>query len=275
MLDQMMDLFGTQILRILGSAFVLTSIAKVLDAQVAFPGGKETNLAMAVKCATLVHHLGVGCLGTYALYTEYGQALTETASLQTVAAAEPLANRPSHLASILTDISVGYMVFDFYYISTWSSGEFLLMMMHHILSIVLWPISSFTGWGQGWILWFLSMEISSIFMALRWVFKTAGLEEKSPICMLNGFLFTLVFFVWRIVPIPVYLLAFYLAPGPSSTAHIMSKGLSAATGDQVLVAGKVMGYICTLPIFLNLFWFYQLVNMLRKMFSKKKEKKNR
>jgi len=259
--------------RIGASCCALTGLALVLRATTTFPGKKEEALTWAVKCATLVHHgiLGVVALGV--LFAEYGDDLYDVATSQKAEGAAALADLHSPTVSILTDFSVGYMVFDLIFISTWSSGEYALMLMHHALSMGLWPISSFAGWGQGWVIWFIAMEISSLFMAVRWMILSAG-GKGSSTEKLNGLLFLVSFFIIRIVPIPVYFLAFYLQGQPTSTAHLIAQGMEPAQAESMLALGKWIGLACLLPSVLNMFWFYKIVNMVMKMGKSDKAKKS-
>jgi len=165
----------------------------------------------------------------------------------------------------------GIYDFDFVYINTWTAGEFLLMIVHHTLCILMWPISSFTGWAQGWVIWFIAMEISNVFLTARWMFLEAGLKDSIG-KKLNDCLFLVCFFVSRILPIPVYLVAWYFVHEITDVSHMISKGVSSETAKILVSASYLLAYTCLAPIFLNLFWFYKILGMISKTFKPKEEK---
>mmetsp|Transcript_12303 Transcript_12303/g.15986 ORF Transcript_12303/g.15986 Transcript_12303/m.15986 type:complete len:277 (+) Transcript_12303:201-1031(+) len=209
---------------------------------------ESTPRHWGAKAASLVHHVVVGLSSTYYLLKEYGTALYKVATGLDKSAALFLVNKPSPAATILADLSIGYMLYDMLVIDTWET-DVALMAAHHLFAITLWPISSNLGYYQSWVLWFLSTEVSSIFLAFRWMLSESD-RKRTPAYALNGLIFTGLFISIRVIPIPVWSLSYLLAPSPTEVHPGFTEVPRYATW---------CGYACLIPLALNAFWGYKVV----------------
>ena len=117
----------------------------------------------------------------------------------------------------------------------------------------------------------MSMELSSIFMVFKWMLETSDMK-KHVLFKINGILFTIVFFLVRILPIPIALSVFYLSPAPTDTTHVISNlRRTQVEASSWLEICKYVSYFVLVPQFLNLFWFYKLVRMIQRLVAPKKK----
>ena len=120
-----------------------------------------------------------------------------------------------------------------------------LMWPHHALSLLIWPYAVTYGKSAIFVVYFLTTELSSIFLNLSAFASKGGIFGKRTETLCGGMLL-LTFALWRIAPIPVVLYAY-------AAAHFTgSCGLS--TAEWWVSALSV-----PIPLLLNAFFFRGLV----------------
>eukprot|EP00467_Chlorarachnion_reptans_P025327 CAMPEP_0114516512 /NCGR_PEP_ID=MMETSP0109-20121206/17369_1 /TAXON_ID=29199 /ORGANISM="Chlorarachnion reptans, Strain CCCM449" /LENGTH=200 /DNA_ID=CAMNT_0001696909 /DNA_START=140 /DNA_END=742 /DNA_ORIENTATION=+ len=177
-----------------------------------------------------------------------------------------------YIANLLS-LTIGYMMYDVIILA--QIGELkALIAVHHLVSIGLWPLLNSHSVGQMWILYFLSTEITGPFNVIRMMLceikkshSEAYEKHYSMFYLINGLLFTALFVVWRLIPIPSLLVAGYRA-NPFRTASIPKH----YEETRVLYA-KFAIVFAILPILFNMFWGFQVVSGALKAFCKNNKKK--
>ena len=152
---------------------------------------------------------------------------------------------PSTAALQAVGISCGYMLYDTCYMLRHKIVRSPLMLMHHLLSILVWPYAALRSRALLLVLFFIITEVTNIGQHTRMILYKLGLKHTRTYLVV-GVSWILLFFVVRIVPGP-YL--FYKLCRGSYAAY--------NTFDFVL-----MMTTCPLPFMLNLYWFYLLVRGL-------------
>lgn len=157
----------------------------------------------ALKIMIFVHHAAAAPLSAAALMQDpavrsavLGLGLGEGAAKLT---RDPAG--PSLAAAALIPMTIGYMAADLLLIRNWNlmksgNAENGLMVLHHILSMISWPVTLYYNYCQRYVLFLELMEISSIFMQLNWFLSQGGMKN-SVLYVTSGALFTLSFFLSR------------------------------------------------------------------------------
>jgi len=127
------------------------------------------------------------------------------------------------------------------------------LWMHHVLSLLLWPVSLHYELGAFLVAWFLFSEVSNVPLTLRTIL--IKLQHANGTLFLGvSISWLVIFFVSRIIPIP--LLAYVLATAASGSSPLLVKFLCYAS--------------CPIPMLLNLYWFSLMLDGARKSMAPKK-----
>ena len=249
--------------RIAASTVFLSLMSSVL-------GSTGMSHKHAVKVCTLFHHCVCGPAALYLFMREYGSASLALALHQDRAGALWLVNHWDPATVVVGDVFVGYLIFDLIEMKTWSNQEFLLMMAHHLIGIVVVPLVGIAGWFQGFTMYFISTEITSIFNVIRTLLLDNEMKQ-SIVYKLNGMLFTLVFVIVRMAPVPLLFLAWYLAPQPTSTTKVDSYG---ATYAYALSYLSILHPGAHAIFVMNLYWGFKVIRGFVSAMSQPKSKRN-
>ena len=149
-----------------------------------------------------------------------------------------------------TGAAVGYMTFDCTLlllfrrtmISSMKTPMYLQMWAHHLLSMFIWPYGLHTSCACVFIAWFLLSEGSNLFLNCRTLLIKFNAGSGFKFAIANG-LFGLSFLILRMVPMPLFL-AFWYGIDWSRTTWLTFAMSAVST---------------PLPVFLNIFWFNQIL----------------
>lgn len=226
---------------------------------------ENRRVIAVIKLLAIAHSTLVGTLALTALTTDDGLRSQTLKMLRF----EPIANAGLFVsdigyvwANLLTSITVGFFVWELGHIADWapsSKMDAATMVIHHVISSLLWPLSIRLRIAYFYLVHFEFTELSSPFLQLRWFVKVYGGPE-----MLASSAFALSFFAVRTLLIVPMLRAIYLSrpwdgilyPHLSLTVRIIS-----------IVS------LC-IPFFLNAIWTVQIVQMGFKTYRRTHPKKN-
>jgi len=228
----------------------------------------------ALKTAMLLHHGLVTPLAligiwqdpaTMGMYRCFG--CPEMASLMNRDVRPPLAARA------LTPVTLGYFIGDLLLVSQWNltkSGavENMLMLFHHIASLIVWPAAVYFDWVARYVIIMLSYELTSFWLTVLWMLSTADMK-KSPFYVVVGMLFTLSFVVMRMVGAIPQLLAMWNAPPWSLALETAAQPGGIHEWCWMFSASLV------LPHLLNLFWGVKVVSGFAAVLTGKGSKKGK
>lgn len=168
-------------------------------------------------------------------------------------AANLLALQMPALALVSCGITCGCFVFDCFLLWVYKRelgaemgrANVTLMWPHHILSLLIWPYAVLYSKSAIFVVYFLSTELSSIFLNLAAFASKGGFFKQLELGF--GFVMLIAFALWRIAPIPVILYSY-------GVTHFgtLSCGLSR-------VDWWVSALSIPLPLLLNCFFFQGLV----------------
>lgn len=164
-------------------------------------------------------------------------------------------------AAELCYIIIGYFASDlavgFYYHDKWPGH--MANYIHHIAGMIAFYHLATWNMGHGMALSTFMLEITNGFNNLRWFLDTAGVKKTSTIYMANGVLFTLSFFIIRIVAFTFSgFHYFYIMRDQFYKLPIEYIGLTLST--------------YSIAASLQYFWFSKLSVGLYKMLTKKQKK---
>lgn len=142
-------------------------------------------------------------------------------------------------------ISCGYMLYDTCYMLRHRQVRSPLMLMHHLLSILVWPYAALRGRALLLVLFFIITEATNIGQHTRMILLKLGLKHTKTYFVV-GVSWVFFFFFVRIVPAPY--LFYKLCRGNYAAYNTFDFSLMVAT--------------CPLPFMLNTYWFYLLVRGL-------------
>merc|ERR1719356_1879057 len=142
--------------------------------------------------------------------------------------------------------SMGFLAFDLMVMIVWRKkmlgamkrSMYLQMMVHHGLSIFVWPQAIWRRLGCGYVAYCVATESTSLFVNLHWLLRTAK-KTGTPLATVNSVLLALSYFFVRVVPIPWAAWCWWNAP-----KH-----------NWLWIEYVVSTAIFPLPSLLNLFWF--------------------
>lgn len=227
----------------------------------------------ALKMAMLVHHALVTPVSLLGIWQD--EAIMNMYTCWGCASVAPLMNRAS-VASIaagaLTPVTLGYFIGDLCLLSQWNlkgSGrlESILMLFHHIASLLVWPAAVYFDWVSRYVIIMLSYEFTSFWLTVMWMISTAGLKSSKSY-MISGGIFTLSFVLLRMVGAIPQLLAMYLAPPWSKANEIAAAGPQGIHDWCWIFSGSLV-----FPHLLNIFWGFKVVKGFVGVLFKGKKKK--
>mmetsp|Transcript_22995 Transcript_22995/g.32054 ORF Transcript_22995/g.32054 Transcript_22995/m.32054 type:complete len:147 (-) Transcript_22995:228-668(-) len=144
----------------------------------------------------------------------------------------------------------------------------MLITVHHGVSIILWPLLVHFDVAHMWILYFLSTELTGPFNVIRKMLSEAKYKE-SKLYIVNGLIFTTLFVLWRIVPIPTLVSVGWLAnPFDSST-------VPTSLTPNIVILLKVAYLFSYLPLAFNMYWGFYVVNGACKALLCSQKKRNK
>lgn len=132
-----------------------------------------------------------------------------------------------------------------------------MMFIHHAMGITGLSASTTSGLCAGTLIIFLTTEITTPFMNLRWFLSQSGMKDNY-LYYANGLFATLLWFVFRILIIPLYFFKML------------------EQWDLYVQVGTFLFYQCFLYAailsILNVLWFYKIMNgLISVLFAKKKK----
>eukprot|EP00929_Paragymnodinium_shiwhaense_P116869 TRINITY_DN86870_c0_g1_i1.p1 TRINITY_DN86870_c0_g1~~TRINITY_DN86870_c0_g1_i1.p1 ORF type:complete len:290 (-),score=67.86 TRINITY_DN86870_c0_g1_i1:110-979(-) len=208
----------------------------------------------ALKISMLLHHVPISAFTFYALCQDevirkavFCFGCEEAAQSMLRAPSEPVA-----AAAALIPVTIGYMLGDLMLLGQWnlSKGgmvENMLMVAHHVLSMISWPTVVYYDFCARYVMILLMYEFSSVFLILNWMLSTAGMK-KSPLYFASGILFTLSFVVMRMFgAVPQLLMMWHRPPWIDGAA--LGMPLWSTRGSAFLI----------IPHILNTFWGVKVV----------------
>lgn len=207
-------------------------------------------LEMSNRIPSLLHALVVAPAALYALFTESGLArstwaslMLDTDTLHKLADTQIYTRSP--IAACIIPVSMAFFVHDTINYKKWDTSTPRyreLVMCHHGLCLLLWPASLQSGSGHWFLLHYLTYEVSTVWLHLRW-FAKAGNQGMLDI----GFsaAFVLSFIVSRTFTIP------------SLTLSILET-FKFHKADPILCVCAYLGFV---PMGLNFYWARCILNI--------------
>merc|ERR1719215_1826939 len=181
--------------------------------------------------------------------------------------------RPPLAARALTPVTLGYFIGDLLLVGQWNltkSGamENVLMLFHHIASLIVWPAAVYFDWVARYVIIMLSYELTSFGLTVLWMLSTADMK-KNPLYTVVGLFFTVSFVLMRMVGAVPQLMAMWNAPPWSSKLE------QAAQPGGVHAWCWIFSASLVLPHLLNLFWGVKVVSGFAAVLTKKDSKKGK
>lgn len=262
----MLDAAASQYWHTVALSFVLCEVlyhaAHAIINRAATSINAVDRATLALKTVNIVHACVSGPVACYFLFFGGDAALTGAVHRARALDYEYAPQLfSSHVgadqALSLTCWTVGFFAWDLYRIGQWAKGghaEKKLLIVHHVLSITVWPLASLYRVAGPFLLHYEYTELSSPFLQLRWVAQLfCGRGSRAD--ALASFLFALAFFLVRSSNVHVVLHAAYYSRQYSLALHPALPWPVRAIG--FLTAG--------LPTLLNLFWTLQILKMGKKL----------
>mmetsp|Transcript_23556 Transcript_23556/g.52165 ORF Transcript_23556/g.52165 Transcript_23556/m.52165 type:complete len:263 (+) Transcript_23556:51-839(+) len=142
-------------------------------------------------------------------------------------------------------LSLGYFIYDCFYMAIDPEAFSQLMVVHHVLSLIVWPTSVLSRRGVYYVAVCLCTEISTPLLHLVVFFMPKHGLSDSPAYIPLGLTLLLLFFCCRVLPIPFLIRAMWAS---------WEFWQPADRGIFTLWLLSV-----PLPPFLNTYWFFRLV----------------
>lgn len=209
----------------------------------------------AIKLVNLVHALIVSIIALYALLNDFNmlEIFRSLKNFDILVLYETILTIPeTTFCPILVTYTVGFFIWDLLHY-TQAENFPLLMIFHHTLSIIVWPIALYNGLANFFLLHFMVSELSTPFIHIRWyINKVYG---KNILWLLVTLLFIITFIIVRILVIPYLIYGLY-------RAEIINH-------YEIDLRLRILA-ISTLylPSLLNLFWFFYIIRMCKKFIIK-------
>ena len=161
--------------------------------------------------------------------------------------------------NFLVTMCVGYFVWDLYNFRIQEVFEFM-MIVHHLISIVVWPIAICYGLANFFLLFFIATEFSSPLIHIRWYLRSIYGKEFGWLLATVVFVFTFTFV--RIFTMPFLLFGLYASNTyQHSSLPFWLRFLSTLT--------------IYLPCLLNIYWFLYILKMCINFLCSVHSKKNK
>lgn len=145
-------------------------------------------------------------------------------------------------STLLVAGTCGYFMYDFILMIYEPMVSSPGMLVHHIGSLLVWPIAVAEDQLVFFVLIFIAYEVSTPMLHYRWILLNTG-RKSSKLYVPNGLLLLVTFYIARVLSAPPLLCAMHLSRDALLTMHPVHQVLSLA----ILV-----------PIVLNLVWFEKL-----------------
>mmetsp|Transcript_37093 Transcript_37093/g.118934 ORF Transcript_37093/g.118934 Transcript_37093/m.118934 type:complete len:301 (-) Transcript_37093:987-1889(-) len=214
---------------------------------------KDEAKHFKMKVAAIVHALFAGLGGLVSVVTEFKSETWAVLRLQP-ANYFILANddRGASSAEFLTSVTVGFFFWELAHYFDWapsSRSDKATMVIHHVISCVLWPLSCRLKIAYFFLVHFEVTELSSPFLQMRWFARKARKGE-----LLCSGLFALAFFLVRTTfVLPMLFAAFKARPW------------DAALYPHLNFLVRLLSTLSLpLPFLLNLLWSAQIILMIKK-----------
>lgn len=223
------------------------------------PGRFRT--AVAINCICVVHAAFGSAVAIYALFYDAAMydILQHCMQFNYDALYEKIfLIQESTYCSFLVTMCVGYFTWDLYNYRIQEVFEFV-MILHHLISIIVWPIATCYGLGNFFLLYFIATEFSSPLIHVRWYLRS--IYGKKIEWLIATVTFVLVFTFARIITMPYVLFGLYASnTWQHSSLPFWLRLISTST--------------LYLPCLLNMYWFLYILKMCTSFLcdSKKKEK---
>jgi hypothetical protein len=148
---------------------------------------------------------------------------------------------------VLVPISTAFFIWDVLRSNRWEQFD-PVFILHHVLCILLWNHTVIYGVGSYILLWFMTYELSTPFIHIRWACLTF-LGPTLPY-QLTTACFAIAYLIIRVAHAPFLLEAFYTSK-PWNTdlyeyPHWMAYSYAIAF---------------PFPAFLNIYWFWLIIQM--------------
>mmetsp|Transcript_24848 Transcript_24848/g.32356 ORF Transcript_24848/g.32356 Transcript_24848/m.32356 type:complete len:278 (-) Transcript_24848:144-977(-) len=198
------------------------------------------------RCVALIHALVSGVMCTYALlYEEPFASYTHSLFTMNISQHNYFVGTSAILAKVLP-LTVGYMVYDLGVMSVDSEVYMPLLVVHHLFSIILFPIALLSQSCHYHVLQLLSTEMTSLVLHPTMFFLPQYGLKGTPIHTASGLLLIAVFTLFRFLPIPLLIYSFF-----GSINHYYELPSS---GVKWAIA---IGF--PIPPLMNLFWYHKLL----------------
>jgi hypothetical protein len=206
----------------------------------------EKRITQGTKCVIVVHSAFQAAAALWLVFYDpvVPPLLREIASRPT---ALDLANTQIPSVALLATVAAGEFTCQMLHVYWWyEKSSDLIMVGHHSLSAIFWPIAVAAGRCHYFLATMLFYELSTPFMGLLHFFK----EYKVTYAVL-GTIFTFNFVVARLFTMPFTLYSFYLtwhtftAPPPPASPGAAWFGPVLQMSEKITVP---------LPLLVNLWW---------------------
>jgi len=211
------------------------------------------------RVVAVFHAIVSGTLGVIILLAEppFAAIAAEVAQFRPVDTVHGTSDRLWHAVPF----TLGYFIYDCIIMSVDPQVFMRLMVVHHLVSLCVWPLSLLSGAGTFYLAYFLFTEVSTPFLHFAIFFLPVhGIE--TGIRTIIGWGMLLTFFLARILPIPMLYYSLWQSRPYWEDVHPVIRGLA----------------FCTLPIppLMFVYWFARMVKGAIKHLladAKEKEKK--
>ena len=208
--------------------------------------GREKGFLIATATQAFLHALIVSPIAVRALFELYSSSSAISCDAPSSILTNPIPDA-GHLACAIT---CGYFIsdttvmlaFPTTYQREWGKGSaYYIMLMHHIVSLLVWPTSMSHRAGAFFVVYFLSTEVTNIGQNAFMLADRTGSSATLPI----GVTWMLSFFVVRILPIPLLLYMYAMNLRSDCPMPLWIRGTAAIT--------------LPVPLALNAYWFSKMV----------------
>lgn len=240
-----------------GVPYLARLLSTIAVLELAYRAGRPRGVTGTIKVLAIIHSSITGSLGLYAMLTELWQESRDVILFRDAPSfVSPVG---ADWANALTSFSVGFFLWELSHYNEWpKSADNANMVVHHVVSSILWPLSIRLKIAYFFLTYFETSELSSPFLQLRWFVKVCDGPE-----LLSSGAFVIAFFVVRtslIIPM------FY--------AIYRSRPWDGALYPELSLAVRITSIVSLcIPFLLNTVWSWQIWLMIKKTIKRNKEKK--
>lgn len=227
---------------------------------------QASRATWSLKLAMLSHHVAISILTVVALV---GDSTTSELFLcfGCASAGRNMIRSPAALPSApeLVPITIGYMAADLVFYPCWmvskSKADNYLMILHHLGSMVVWPLCVLHNICTRYVLLLMFTEVSSIFLTLKFVLEQT--ERKGTLFKFNGLVFSFSFVGSRLILALPQLMAIWRAPPwDLATWRVLAPELPDWS--------RFFALALIIPHIMNLFWGVKVVQGTVRVLSPKR-----